>query len=107
MGPWLVTPEEIGDPHSLGIRTWVNGELRQESNTRHLVFDCYQQIETLSTVFTLEPGTIISSGTPGGVGVAMKPPKFLVEGDVVRIEISNVGQIENRVIAEPEDTATR
>jgi 2-keto-4-pentenoate hydratase/2-oxohepta-3-ene-1,7-dioic acid hydratase in catechol pathway len=106
IGPWIVTPDEVGDPHTLDLRTWVNDELRQESNTRHLVFDCYQQIETLSTVCTLATGTIISSGTPGGVGVAMKPPKFLVEGDVVRIEISGVGQIENRVIAEPQDTAT-
>ena len=106
IGPWIVTPDEVGDPHTLDLRTWVNGELRQESNTRHLVFDCFQQIETLSTVFTLEPGTVIATGTPGGVGVAAKPPKFLVAGDVVRIEISGVGEIENTVIAEPDDTAT-
>ena len=104
-GPWIVTPDEVGDPHTLDLRTWVNGELRQESNTRHLVFDCYQLIETLSTVFTLEPGTVISTGTPGGVGMAKRPPAFLKVGDVVRIEISGIGEIENAVIAEPDDTA--
>jgi len=70
IGPWLVTADEIGDPHALELRTWVNGELRQHSNTRELVFDCFAQVETLSTAFTLLPGTIVSTGTPGGVGVA-------------------------------------
>ena len=101
MGPWIVTPDEIGDPHSLGLRTWVNGELRQDSSTKHLVFDCFAQIETLSTVMTLEPGTVVATGTPGGVGIAMKPPKFLVVDDAVRIEIEGLGWIENRVIQEP------
>jgi 2-keto-4-pentenoate hydratase/2-oxohepta-3-ene-1,7-dioic acid hydratase in catechol pathway len=106
MGPWIVTPDELGDPHALDLRTYANGELRQDSNTRHLVYDCFDQVETLSTVMTLEPGTVVSTGTPGGVGVAMKPPKFLVAGDVVRIEIAGIGTLENRVIAEPDDTAT-
>ena len=106
IGPWIVTPDEVGDPHALDLRTWVNGELRQESNTRHLVFNCFEQLETLSTVCTLEPGTVVATGTPGGVGVAAKPPVFLVAGDVVRIEISGIGEIENTVIAEPDDTAT-
>ncbi|HUN58937.1 MAG TPA: fumarylacetoacetate hydrolase family protein [Candidatus Binataceae bacterium] len=101
IGPWIVTPDEVGDPHALDLKTWVNGELRQHSNTRHLVFDCYAQVETLSTVFTLEPGTIVSTGTPGGVAFAMKPPRFLKAGDLVRIEIERVGAIENRVIEEP------
>jgi len=101
IGPWIVTPDEVGDPHVLELKTWVNGELRQHSNTRHLVFDCYAQVETLSTVFTLQPGTIVSTGTPAGVAVAMKPPKFLKAGDVVRIEIDRVGAIENRVTEEP------
>ena len=101
MGPWIVTPDEIGDPHALGLRTWVNGELRQDSNTKQLVFDCFAQVETLSTVMTLEPGTVVATGTPGGVGVAMKPPKFLVVDDAVRIEIEGIGWIENRVIEEP------
>jgi len=85
----------------------VNGEVRQSSNTKHLIFDCYELIETLTTVMTLEPGDVISTGTPAGVGIAMKPPRMLVEGDVVAIEIERVGRIENRVIAEPADTATQ
>src|SRR5512143_1609800 len=75
VGPWIVTPDEVGDPHTLELKTWVNGELRQHSNTRQLVFDCYAQVETLSTVCTLMPGTIISTGTPAGVAFAMKPPR--------------------------------
>ena len=104
IGPWIVTADEIGDPHALGLRTWVNGEERQSSNTKQLIYDCFAQVETLSTVCTLEPGDIISTGTPGGVGVAKKPPQFLKEGDVVRIEIEGIGWIENRAIAEPDDT---
>ena len=104
IGPWIVTPDEVGDPHTLELRTWVNGELRQHSNTRQLVFDCYAQVETLSTVFTLMPGTVISTGTPAGVAFAMKPPRMLVAGDIVRIEIERVGHIENPVIDEPEST---
>src|SRR5277367_1329605 len=104
IGPWIVTPDEVGDPHTLELKTFVNGELRQHSNTRHLVFDCYAQVETLSTVCTLLPGTIISTGTPAGVAFAMKPPRFLKAGDLVRIEIDRVGAIENRVIDEPADT---
>jgi 2-keto-4-pentenoate hydratase/2-oxohepta-3-ene-1,7-dioic acid hydratase in catechol pathway len=105
MGPWLVTPDEVGDPHALELRTWVNDELRQHSNTRELVFDCFAQVEHLSTAFTLEPGDVVTTGTPAGVGGAMKPPRFLGAGDVVRIEIERVGRIENRVVAEPDDTA--
>jgi len=101
IGPWIVTPDEVGDPHTLELQTWVNGELRQHSNTRNLVFDCYAQVETLSTVCTLHPGTIVSTGTPGGVAFAMKPPRWLKAGDVVRIAIDRVGAIENRVIEEP------
>jgi 2-keto-4-pentenoate hydratase/2-oxohepta-3-ene-1,7-dioic acid hydratase in catechol pathway len=101
IGPWIVTPDEVGNPHALELKTFVNGELRQHSNTSNLVFDCYAQIETLSTVCTLYPGTIVSSGTPGGVAAAMKPPKWLKAGDVVRIEIDRIGAIENRVIEEP------
>ncbi|MBF6561036.1 MAG: fumarylacetoacetate hydrolase family protein [Candidatus Binataceae bacterium] len=105
IGPWIVTPDEVGDPHTLELKTWVNGELRQHSNTKHLVFDCYAQVATLSTVFTLTPGMIVSTGTPAGVAFAMKPPRYLVAGDVVKIEIERVGTIENRVIDEPADTA--
>jgi 2-keto-4-pentenoate hydratase/2-oxohepta-3-ene-1,7-dioic acid hydratase in catechol pathway len=106
IGPWLVTPDEVGDPHALELRTWVNDELRQHSNTRELIFDCFAQVEHLSTAFTLEPGDVVTTGTPAGVGGAMRPPRFLQAGDVVRIEIEKIGAIENRVIAEPAETAT-
>jgi 2-keto-4-pentenoate hydratase/2-oxohepta-3-ene-1,7-dioic acid hydratase in catechol pathway len=104
-GPWLVTPDEIGDPHNLDLRTLVNGEERQHSNTRLLFFNCFEQVETLSTVFTLEPGTIISTGTPGGVAAAMKPPKWLTVGDLVRVEVERIGFIESRVVEEPAASA--
>jgi len=105
IGPWIVTPDELGDPHTLDLKTFVNGELRQHSNTRNLIFNCFEQVEILSTVFTLEPGTIISTGTPAGVAGAMKPPKWLKAGDVVRIEIERIGHLEAHVINEPADTA--
>ncbi len=104
MGPWLVTPDEVGDPHDLEIRCLVNGEERQHSNTRHLIFDCYDAIEHLTQAFTLDVGDVLFMGTPSGVGVAMKPPKWLVEGDVVRVEIEKLGHIENVVVPEPEGT---
>jgi 2-keto-4-pentenoate hydratase/2-oxohepta-3-ene-1,7-dioic acid hydratase in catechol pathway len=78
-GPWIVTPDEIGDPHALRLRTWVNDELRQDSNTKELIFDCFALVEHFSTAFTLEPGDVIATGTPSGVGIAMKPPKLLVD----------------------------
>ncbi len=105
IGPWITTADEIPDPHTLDIKTWVNGELRQSSNTQYLIFDCFEIIEHLSTAFTLEPGDIIATGTPGGVGITMKPPSLLKVGDVVKIEIDGIGHIENAVIDEPEDTA--
>lgn len=94
-GPWITTADEV-DPHALGIRGFVNGEKRQESNTRHLVFDVWAEVEHLSQAMTLEPGDLIFTGTPAGVGVAMRPPKFLQAGDVVRVEIDGLGAIENR-----------
>jgi 2-keto-4-pentenoate hydratase/2-oxohepta-3-ene-1,7-dioic acid hydratase in catechol pathway len=100
MGPWLVTADEVGDPHDLEIRTWVDGELRQHSNTRHLIFDVPSLVETLSTVFTLEPGDVVATGTPSGVGAAMTPPRFLEPGSKVRIEIERVGVLENPVVSE-------
>jgi 2-keto-4-pentenoate hydratase/2-oxohepta-3-ene-1,7-dioic acid hydratase in catechol pathway len=105
IGPWIVTSDEIRDPHRLDLRTYVNGELRQESNTKQLIFDCFTLVEHLSTAFTLEPGDIIATGTPGGVGILNKPPQILKAGDVVRIEIEGIGEIENPVIDEPDDTA--
>lgn len=104
IGPWIVTPDEVGDPHNLGIRTFVNGEKRQDSNTKHLIFDCYDQIEHLTQAFTLDPGDIIFTGTSSGVGGAMKPPSFLKEGDVVRVEIEKLGHIENKVVPEKAET---
>jgi 2-keto-4-pentenoate hydratase/2-oxohepta-3-ene-1,7-dioic acid hydratase in catechol pathway len=104
-GPWIVTPDELGDPHNLDLRTMVNGEERQHSNTKNLIFNCYEQVETLSTVFTLQPGTLISTGTPSGVAAAMNPPKWLKPGDVVRIEIEKIGFIENQVVEEPLNNA--
>ncbi len=94
IGPWIVTSDEIGDPHTLGIRALVNGELRQNSNTSNLVFNVYDQIAYLSQAMTLMPGDLIFTGTPGGVGMAMKPPSFLKAGDVVRIEIDRIGALE-------------
>lgn len=101
-GPWIVTADEIADPHALGIRCFVNGDKRQDSNTRELIFDCYEQVEHLSKVMTLEPGDVLFSGTPGGVGVAYKPPRWLRAGDRVRVEIDAIGAIENVVRAEAE-----
>lgn len=103
LGPALVTLDELGGtPSGHELRTLVNGELRQHSNTKELIFDCYDLVEHLSTAFTLEPGDVIATGTCGGVAVAMKPPKWLVPGDVVRVEIEGVGAIENPVIEEPD-----
>ena len=97
IGPWIVTADEIDDPHALDLRAYVNGELRQSSNTREMVSDLWKQIAYLSTAFTLEPGDLIATGTPEGVGVGMDPPVFLKPGDVVRCEIDGIGAIENRV----------
>ena len=104
LGPWIVTSDEVGDPHSLDLKTWVNGELRQSTNTKHLIFDCFTLVEHLSTAFTLEPGDVIATGTSGGVGIAMKPPQLLKAGDVVKIAIDRIGEIENGVIDEPAET---
>lgn len=101
IGPWVVTADEIGDPHALGIRCIVNGETKQNSNTKNLVFNCFDQIAYLSQAMTLNPGDMIFTGTPGGVGQSMKPPQFLKVGDTVRIEIDKIGGIEAKMIAEP------
>ncbi|MCA9510487.1 MAG: fumarylacetoacetate hydrolase family protein [Myxococcales bacterium] len=104
LGPWLTTPDEI-DAGGMRLRTWIDGELRQDSNTKHLVFDCAAIVEHLSAAFTLEVGDVVATGTPGGVGFAQKPPKPLRVGDVMRVEIEGLGAIENRVVVEPDDTA--
>lgn len=100
MGPWITTADAIGDPHRLAIRCRVNGEIRQHSNTRALVFGVWDQIAHLSKAMTLEPGDLIFTGTPGGVGWAMQPPRVLVAGDTVRCEIEELGAIENVVVDE-------
>jgi len=97
IGPCLVTADDIPDPHTLGVRCFVNGENRQDSNTSDLIYNIWQQIAYLSTAFTLETGDLFATGTPAGVGVAMNPPRFLQEGDVVRCEIDHIGAIESRV----------
>jgi 2-keto-4-pentenoate hydratase/2-oxohepta-3-ene-1,7-dioic acid hydratase in catechol pathway len=94
LGPWLVTPDEIDDPHSLKLTCNVNGEVRQSGSTAEMIDDCYAQIEYLSTVCTLEAGDVIATGTPAGTGFGMKPPRLLQPGDVVRCEIERVGMIE-------------
>jgi 2-keto-4-pentenoate hydratase/2-oxohepta-3-ene-1,7-dioic acid hydratase in catechol pathway len=96
MGPCAVTADEI-DLGDTRVRTWVNGELRQDANTRDLIFDVPTLIETISAGITLKPGDIIATGTPAGVGIGFKPPKYLRVGDVVRMEISGIGVIENRI----------
>ena len=100
MGPCITTTDQIGDPTNLWIRTRVNGELRQNSSTRNMVFNVYDIVHQLSRVMTLEPCDVIATGTPAGVAFAMKPePKFLSPGDVVEIEIENVGILRNEVVA--------
>ena len=98
IGPWIVTADEVPDPQALDLRCYVNDELRQSSNTSLMLYSVAGQIEYLSTAFTLEPGDLIASGTPEGVGVAMEPPVFLESGDVVRCEVEGVGMIENKVV---------
>ena len=102
MGPWIVTTDEITDPHNLSLKTWVNDELRQSSNTKYMIFNIYQMIVYLSQAMTLEPGDVISTGTPSGVGVKMKPRGYLKAGQVVTIEIEHIGRLTNPVVEEPE-----
>lgn len=100
-GPWIVTRDELSDPHALRLRTWVNGDLRQDGNTHEMNHRVEDMIVELSTAFTLEPGDVLTTGSPAGVGGLMDPPRYLQVGDVVRVEIEGIGAIENRVIAEP------
>ena len=101
-GPAIVSADELGDPHDLNIRTLVNGEVRQDSNTKYMIFNCYQIVEYVSTAMTLEPGDVIATGTPSGVAAGMTPPRWLQPGDTVQVEIQNIGTLENRCIPEPE-----
>ena len=105
LGPWMVTSDEIGDPHNLDIKTWMDDELRQNSNTRHMIFNCYEMVAYLSQAMTLEPGDVITTGTPSGVGVKMQPRGYLKPGQTVSVEIEGIGTLSNPVIEEPEITA--
>jgi len=103
MGPWIVTADEINDPHNLNLQTWIDDELRQSSNTQHMIFNCYEMIAYLTLAMTLEPGDVIATGTPSGVGVKMKPRGYMKAGQTVKIEIEHVGSLVNPVIDEPND----
>lgn len=104
IGPWIVTPDELGDENMLGLRTYLNGELRQNGNTSELIHKVPALIAHLSAAFTLEPGDLIFTGTPAGVGVAHDPPAFMKVGDTVRIEIDRIGHIEHQIVAETGET---
>jgi 2-keto-4-pentenoate hydratase/2-oxohepta-3-ene-1,7-dioic acid hydratase in catechol pathway len=98
IGPWITTADEVADPHALDLRLWVNGEQRQHGLTNDMVYNINQQIAYISTIMTLEPGDILATGTPSGVGIATR--NWLKHGDIVRLEIDGLGAIENRVEAE-------
>jgi 2-keto-4-pentenoate hydratase/2-oxohepta-3-ene-1,7-dioic acid hydratase in catechol pathway len=100
MGPWVVTADEIADPHNVNIQLEINGEVLQNSNTRELIFKIPELIAFLSSVFTLEPGDIVSTGTPAGVGVARTPQRFLKPGEEVVITVEGIGELRNPVVAE-------
>ena len=100
LGPWLVTADEIPDPHQLSLKTWVDDELRQSANTSEMLFNCYEMVAYLSQAMTLEPGDVITTGTPAGVGVKMQPRGYLKPGQIVKIEIDGLGSLTNPVIDE-------
>jgi 2-keto-4-pentenoate hydratase/2-oxohepta-3-ene-1,7-dioic acid hydratase in catechol pathway len=104
LGPWLVTGDELGNPQDLSIRCFVNDEVRQDASTGEMVFDCFQQVSHLSEAFTLEPGDVIATGTPAGVGLGLQPIRdnLLHVGDTVRVEIEGIGDLVNTVVEEPE-----
>lgn len=104
LGPWLVTEDELGDPHDLRIRGYLNDELRQDSSTAEMVFDCFEQVSHLSEAFTLEPGDTIATGTPSGVALGRPPIRdhLLKVGDTFRVEIEGIGTLANTVVEEPE-----
>ena len=105
LGPWIVTSDELNDPHNLTIKTWVDDELRQNASTNEMIFNCHEIIAYLSQAMTLNPGDIITTGTPSGVGVKMKPRGYLKPGQTVRVEIEGIGALTNIVKAEPETLA--
>jgi acylpyruvate hydrolase len=97
VGPWITTADEVPDPESLGLRTWVNDELRQDSNTSDLIFGCAEIVEFIGQTCTLRPGDLILTGTPSGVGMGFDPARFLQSGDRVRVEVDRLGTIEHPV----------
>jgi len=99
-GPAIVTADEVADPHNLAISLTLNGEVLQDSNTGKMIFRTPRLIAFLSSVFTLEPGDIISTGTPAGVGFARKPPRWLKPGDEVTVRVEGLGELTNPVVAE-------
>ena len=105
LGPWIVTPDELGDPHNLAIKTWIDDELRQDANTRQMIFNCYEMIAYLSQAMTLEPGDVIATGTPSGVGVKMQPRGYMKPGQTAKIQIEGIGTLANPVIEEPDNLA--
>ncbi len=106
-GPYLVTPDEIDDLSAMSVKGFVNGELRQTGHVRDMIFSIEDQIAHLTAAFTLEPGDVIFTGTPAGVGAGFEPPKWLRDGDRVRVEISGIGHIENQIAAEKNTTVLK
>lgn len=104
VGPWITTPDEAGDVSNASLKCWVNGELRQDGNTREMIFNVAEQIEHLTKAFALEPGDLIFTGTPAGVGAAFTPPKFVKVGDTVRVEVERLGVIEATITQETAET---
>jgi 2-keto-4-pentenoate hydratase/2-oxohepta-3-ene-1,7-dioic acid hydratase in catechol pathway len=104
MGPWLTTADEIAEPEALRVRTWIDDELRQDGNTAEFIHRIPQMIAFLTTAFTLEPGDVLSTGTPAGVGGAQVPPRYMKAGQRCRIDIEGLGEINNLVIDEPDST---
>ncbi|HMX64074.1 MAG TPA: fumarylacetoacetate hydrolase family protein, partial [Microthrixaceae bacterium] len=103
-GPWVTTADDVEDPHDLRIRTWVNGEQVQDGRTADMITDCWAQIALLSSVFTLEPGDLISTGTPAGAAQQSADPRWLRPGDRVSVAVDGLGLIDNEVVAAPETT---
>jgi 2-keto-4-pentenoate hydratase/2-oxohepta-3-ene-1,7-dioic acid hydratase in catechol pathway len=105
IGPWIVSADEIPDPHALDITLSINGQTLQSSNTRELIFRIPDLIAYLSSVFTLEPGDVVSTGTPSGVGFSHKPPRWLRPGDDVVVRVQGVGELRNPCVAEDQQSS--